>query len=483
MPRPPESPERHSAKLLPALLWAGVGLAPIAVLALVLGNGERSLRIAIALALLAVVLIGLSVVLRPSVESVKVDLQDALYDEIDVVREGMRNDVAAAARATHRSIGERFEHLQAAFEHLRGQLDATRSELARQGGGTTPAMTGPPRATASVPAGVVRHTETVQVTTRSTIVDPQAAEPRPAEPRPAETHRGASWPGDNPPAAANWPGDNPPAAANWPGDNPPAAANWPGDNPPAAQQAVGRSPAWASGGVSPAQSPNRHEDSQPGRRPEPAPPSYEDSWTEQQLRRRFAEADVARTHNPQPEDTERWSGMQSGDRWASVRADEHGRELRMGERRTSMHADQSGAEFRVEDRWAALRRESPEDQRWAPEPGRALPAGRDADNRRTDHWDRRDGWRDAAPGNGGPGREAWEQRQGWEQRDDQNPRGGRRRRDWDDRDWDNQDRGRENRPRALPATSDEQSAVEWLSQLAPPPQQQQERRHRYADDY
>src|SRR3954462_2641845 len=118
MPASPDSAERPSAKLLPALLWAGVAVAPLAALALVLGSGERSLRIAIGLALLAVVLIGLSIVLRPTVESVKVDLEDTLYDEVDVVREDMRNDIATAARATHRSFGEKFEQLQGMVEQL-----------------------------------------------------------------------------------------------------------------------------------------------------------------------------------------------------------------------------------------------------------------------------------------------------------------------------------------------------------------------------
>ncbi|NUT32262.1 MAG: hypothetical protein HOV79_04210, partial [Hamadaea sp.] len=132
MPASTDSPERHSARLPAGLLWAGVGVAPLAALALLIGSGERSLRAAIGLALLAVVLIGLSIVLRPAPDSVKVELEDTIYDEIDVVREDVRNDITTAARATHRAFAERFQHLQETVEQLRATVDALRGELARQ---------------------------------------------------------------------------------------------------------------------------------------------------------------------------------------------------------------------------------------------------------------------------------------------------------------------------------------------------------------
>lgn len=387
MPASPDSPDRPRGKLLPALLWAGVGVAPLAALALVLGSGERSLRIAIGLALLSVVLIGLSVVLRPTVEAVKVDLEDALYDEVDAIRDGMRNDIATAARATHRSFGEKFEHLQGMVEQLRGQLEAIRVEMARQGGGgPTPhgamggGLGGPPRPNGAVPGGVVRHTETVQVTTRSTIVDPHSEEPP-----------------------------------------------------------AGRSP-WSGADA------GRRGATVYGSRPEPAP-SYEESWTEQQLRKRFADAEAARADASPAPDEDRWSGVRSGDRWASVRSDDRGRELRMGERRTSMHSDESGNEVRYEDRWASVRhdtrgvREAPDDRRWPPQPRDSVYGG--------------------PYGDGG--------------------RDSRSAREWDDRDWNARETGWENRPRALPSTSDEPSASEWVNRWSNSPEP--ERRRRYADDY
>jgi hypothetical protein len=425
MPSSSDTPDRHSGKLLPALLWAGVGVAPLAALALVVGSGEGSLRVAVGLALLAVVLIGLSIALRPTVESVKADLQDTLYDEVDVVREGVRNDIASAARTTHRSFGEKFEQ-------LRGQLEAVRAEVARQGNGPAPhsptgaGLGGPPRTTGSVPPGVVRHTETVQVTTRSTIVDPHAEESPPA--------RGPAWSGAD--------GGHRRSGENVYGSRPEPAQSHPAQSHPARPQ--------------PAQSYSAQSYSAPSY----SEPPHEESWTEQQLRKRFADAEPAPSDSGTPDDADRWSGLRSGDRWASVRADERGRELRMGERRTSMHSDESGAEVRFEDRWATIRRDSrdssADDRRWPPEAGLGLP-------------------RDAARADDRGGYGASHHESG---RDSRNGRG-------DDRDWNAREGGWENRQRALPSASEEPPASDffknWSNDSAPEPERR--RRRRSADDY
>ncbi|SBT52498.1 hypothetical protein GA0070621_4442 [Micromonospora narathiwatensis] len=47
--------------------------------------------------------------------------------------------------------------------------------------------------------------------------------------------------------------------------------------------------------------------------------------------------------------------MRVGNRWASVRDDERGREVRVGERHAAVHAAGAGTEYRVEDRWASVR--------------------------------------------------------------------------------------------------------------------------------
>jgi hypothetical protein len=176
---------------------------------------------------------------------------------------------------------------------------------------------------AHVPAGVVRHTETVHVTTRQTIVGPHD-----------DSGRGTVYGGGHiygarlPDApAGDWPSAAPPEAAQ---PSPPATASGPRPSAPRVRRTA-----------------------------EPA----EESWTEQKLRERLGDR-AGDTRRPWPFDRDddpaaddRWSGMRAGDRWASVRSDEHGSELRMGERRAAMHAAESGTELRIEDRWAAVRRE------------------------------------------------------------------------------------------------------------------------------
>jgi hypothetical protein len=461
MPASTESPERHSGKLPTGLLWAGVGVAPLSALALLVGSGDRSLRAAIGLALLAVVLIGLSIVLRPAANAVKVELEDTIYDEIDVVREDVRNDIAAAARATHRAFAEKSQYLQETVEQLRGQLEGLRGELARtealraagaphgpapHGPAPHPAQPRPGTVSASVPAGIVRHTETVQVTTRSTIVDSVGS-------------------------ANGAPGHNGTSGQNG------AAGH-------SARPAGRRRAEEPTRGEREAAAPQ-----EPAHRaPQPAGHSaYEESWTEQQLRKRLAETAQPEGREPRHgaqsveresllsrEDTapadrwgrraeppsapeiepadDRWPGVRAGDRWASLRSDDRGSELRMGERRSSMHADETGSEVRIEDRWAAIRRDEPRAGRpdavsW--QGGERWSEPQDRWHAQPSHDDGRAGWEV----NGG----------GWE-------------RDWEARET--------RQPRALPATSDEPSASDWLNRWSPAEEPEPEpRRTRYTDDY
>ncbi|NUO59490.1 MAG: hypothetical protein HOV78_22750 [Hamadaea sp.] len=426
MPASSESPERQNGKLPTGLLWAGVGVAPLAALALLIGSGDRSLRAAIGLALLSVVLIGLAIVLRPAPDSVKVELEDTIYDEIDVVREDVRNDITTAARATHRAFSERFQHLQETVDQLRAQVEAMRGDLARgsaQPPSPHPASPRPATASGSVPAGVVRHTETVQVTTRSTIVDPHVEEP-------AHTGRATA------PAPAWSDGGQSPTTRSGGRRRADEDERWSG---------------YPAAGAYPAQ---------PARAA--YPDEYQESWTEQQLRKRLADQTPPaapprepllshednprdrwsrqdqsgpgagqRRNDPAPAEPD-WPGVRAGDRWAAVRNDDRGSELRMGERRASLHSDENGSELRIEDRWAAIRREEP--------------------GRRDD-----------------PGR-----------RDE--PRAGRHDSvSWDGDRWTDQPRGQ----RALPAQSDEPSVSEWLNQwpAREPAREQEPRRRRYADDY
>ncbi|MEU1846383.1 hypothetical protein [Micromonospora sediminicola] len=69
-----------------------------------------------------------------------------------------------------------------------------------------------------------------------------------------------------------------------------------------------------------------------------------------------------------------WSQVRAaGNRWAAVRDDDRGREIRVGERRAAVHEDGGGTEYRVEDRWASVR--GAPAGGWSPESHPALPAG------------------------------------------------------------------------------------------------------------
>ncbi|SDY11843.1 hypothetical protein SAMN05444365_101729 [Micromonospora pattaloongensis] len=392
MPAPEASADSRRRTLLMALFWVGVGLAPLAALLLLLAQGSGSLRMAAVLSVLAVVLIGLSITLRGDSETVRLHLEETLLDEVEALREDLRHDIATAARATHRAFGEKLQVVQDNVEALRAQVATGRVEPPRPGydgydhtdppmpvaaqhpGPVRPPAAGqygapagaqgaaghqqparsPSGGRASVPVAaipmprppvsgaLVRHTETVQVTTRHTVVDPHH-DPHHEEPNAGNVYGGGGYDGGG------------------------------------------------YGGHEAEPVAERSRPPQRGRRAE----ADEDPWGDQ-LRPQPRGGD-RRPYDEGPADDD-WSGVRAGDRWASVRSDEHGRELRMGERRASMYADESGAELRVEDRWAAVRHEDPRrdgpwrdgshDARWDEEP-----RWRDADRgaREETGWDRRGG--------------------------------------------------------------------------------------------
>jgi hypothetical protein len=277
MPDAEETEIARGGKALTVVFWIGIALAPLAALLLLASQSAGALKIAAVLAILAVVLIGLSLVLKRDAESVRIELEDMLLDEVDALRADIRQDIATASRTTHRALADKIQAMQQTIENLRGQLDAMRGVIpgipqphlrspngtAGRGAQRPPAVAGQP------PHGVVRHTETVQVTTRQTIVDP------------ADERGGGRVYGQ------------------------------PG---------------------APAYTGSRRDDRPRGR---------EDPWERPApTTRRSAEDGYTR----------------SGDRWASVRADEHGRELLMGEHRQAVRSDGLGTEMHIEDRWASVRR-------------------------------------------------------------------------------------------------------------------------------
>jgi hypothetical protein len=316
MPAPEIQDERRDVRLINGLFWGGVGVAPLAALLLLLGQAG-ALRIAAVLAILAVVMIGLSITLRGNSDAVRVEIEEALYEEIDTLRKDVREDIGTAARATHKAFGEKLQLLYEQLNAVRAQLDALRAEAGRTGydrpapgppvgaagigqtmaGQTMGGQGAGPIAPASPPGGMVRHTETVQVTTRQTIVDPRRDDPS-----------GGTYGRRGEPDEAGWSGQR--------------------------SRAEGRR----------ARSYDRDEE-----------PRYEAP--------RYPEPRYEEPRHPEQRYDDRWSGARAGDRWGTVRDDDRGRELRMGERRAAVHADDSGTELRYEDRWAAVREEPRRDGR------------------------------------------------------------------------------------------------------------------------
>jgi hypothetical protein len=359
----PDGPFR-GGRVLTGLFWSGVGLVPLAGLLLLVSSGG-AIRLAAFLAVLAVVLIGLSITLRPDPSALRTGMEETLLEEIDMLREDVRDDITTAARATHQALDERVQILQQTVDALRAELEALRATghvgTGHVGAGHVGAghVTGPPAGPAyppgghqpvigaaavpappappatahggethpsgqsdrrpgaagraHVPTGVVRHTETVHhVTTRSTFVD----------------RHGEDGGYHAPPAE-------------------------PASSPPA----------WAA----PAQPPL----------PAAAPEEGEESWTDRMLRerygtepRRFGPGDGPGERRDggrrrrRDDDDEPDAGPAAGqrragdqDQWASVHGDDRAAELRMGERRAAMRSNHAGSEVRIEDRWAAVRRE------------------------------------------------------------------------------------------------------------------------------
>ncbi|HEX6501230.1 MAG TPA: hypothetical protein VF054_19690 [Micromonosporaceae bacterium] len=471
MPGSETTAVKRGGKLLSLLFWAGVALAPLAAVLLLLSQGETMLRAAVVVAVLAVVLIGLSITLRPDSETVRVEIEETLYDEIDALREGVRRDIASAAKATHKSFGERVQALQDTVDGLRAQLDPhgpfERSDLKA-----------PPVARASTGhapvGGVVRHTETVQVTTRQTIVD-------------ADEGRGRVYGGGVYGSPAAEPAPSPRGRADeW---TPPSSSREPRDQ---------REPRDI-------REPREQRDTREPREQRDIREPREESWTEKRLRERAAadrnrdagsERGGGRRSRAQGTETTRgsarglgddpsaddsWSNFRAGDRWASVRADDRGRELRMGERRAAVHADEHGTEFRIEDRWAAVRRDEPSrasrrEARWTD----------DSDSGTSGSWSSRGGeaqgtWSSRGADSGGwsPSGDSgsWSSggdSGGWSSRGGDS--GGWSPRDEDSGDW--PPVGRRSARAALPAASAEPSAAEWMARHGEPePVGRRARRH------
>ncbi|GIJ28194.1 hypothetical protein Vqi01_33560 [Micromonospora qiuiae] len=419
MPAPVPADPR-SKRLLTALFWGGVALAPVAALILLVAEGNGPLRFAAVLAIMAVVLIGLSIALRTEGGA---GHADELREELDELRRELRGEIVAAAQRGNQALDE-AQRVQEALAGLRRQVDAGgagpvaggespgagRARVAAPEPETPPGYAERPAGPAGVyaaapagghgagpggeyedeqpgigyaagrpptghagdrpvsgsagvygsggrpeqdnrsgdpaprPLGVVRHTETVHVTTRQTIVDGGVGES-------GSRYGGYAAPRSDSRSERPWPGQRETWSA--PRDDHDAYRDDRAAHRDDRDWGAPRDePGWDDGGQqwdAPA------EPASPGRRQRP-----DDSG-------------------------EYWAQMRAGDRWAAVRDDDQGRELRVGERRAEVHADPTGTEYRVADRWASVRRDEPRraaegDEGWRegwgePEHRPALPAG------------------------------------------------------------------------------------------------------------
>ncbi len=112
------------AKWLPKLFWSGAGLASLAMILLVVAQSALLLRAAAVAAIMAVVLIGLSIALRNDLEDARQEIEDAVLEEGDAIREDTRDDLVAAARKVHSTLREEIAALADELEQLRAEVAA-----------------------------------------------------------------------------------------------------------------------------------------------------------------------------------------------------------------------------------------------------------------------------------------------------------------------------------------------------------------------
>ncbi|MBM7082103.1 hypothetical protein [Micromonospora humidisoli] len=212
----------------------------------------------------------------------------------------------------------------------------------------------------SRPLGVVRHTETVHVTTRHTVVD---------GPDPAGGYGGGyagRWAsgGDE----SSWAGGEPERSWSTPAE--PTGRGWsarPEDRSRATRQASPDDRAWPSAagtGWSPPAAPGPGWSTPGDDRPEPVRPEWSaaggeagawsaggrSDWAEGRTESRAGDRRAQDRADPPAR------AARAGDRWADVRDEGRAREVRVGERRAEARADGG---YHYSDRWASVRQEEP----------------------------------------------------------------------------------------------------------------------------
>ncbi|MFG1675639.1 hypothetical protein [Micromonospora sp. NPDC049282] len=126
MPASVAPADKRTPALLTVLFWIGVGLAPLAALVLLVAGGNGTLRFGAVLAILAVVLIGLSIALRAEQGGAGAE---ELRDELEQLRRELRAEIVAAAQRGNQALDQarRAEEAAGAVRH---RLDAAAAGLA-----------------------------------------------------------------------------------------------------------------------------------------------------------------------------------------------------------------------------------------------------------------------------------------------------------------------------------------------------------------
>jgi len=95
---PERDPETgHSSRLLRGLIWAGVLLAPLAAAVVLLGQSSASVRFAVLLIAVSVVLIGASVLIRNDPVLHRMHVEDRVAEEIETLRRDLRAEFGRGA--------------------------------------------------------------------------------------------------------------------------------------------------------------------------------------------------------------------------------------------------------------------------------------------------------------------------------------------------------------------------------------------------
>ncbi|MFI2710327.1 hypothetical protein ACH495_09385 [Micromonospora sp. NPDC018662] len=128
MPASVAPTDKRTPTLLTVLFWTGVGLAPLAALILLVADGNGTLRFGAVLAILAVVLIGLSMALRAE-NGADGTVSEGLREELEQLRRELRAEIVAAAQRGNEAL-DQARRAEEAAGTVRHRLDAAAAGLA-----------------------------------------------------------------------------------------------------------------------------------------------------------------------------------------------------------------------------------------------------------------------------------------------------------------------------------------------------------------